>query len=160
MPRRKSVNMIRDVGVDPIHGMSNIQKFINIVMWRGKKNIARKIVYKAFDIIAKKQNKPKDEVIVMFNTAVANATPLIEVRARRMGGNVYQIPIEVSPIRGLSFAFKSLVKAAAARSGNCFEVKLAHEIMEACDNKGGAVKFKQEKHKIAEVNKAFSHLTW
>jgi small subunit ribosomal protein S7 len=160
MPRRKSVNMIRNVGVDPIHGVSNIQKFINIVMWRGKKNVARKIVYDAFDIISKKQNKSKDEVVALFNSAIVNVTPLIEVRARRMGGNVYQIPVEVSPIRGLSFAFKSLVKAAADRSGNCFSIKLAAEIMEAADNKGGAVKAKQEKHKVAEVNKAFSHLTW
>lgn len=160
MPRRKSVNMIRDVGVDPVHGMVNIQKFINIVMWRGKKNVARRIVYEAFDIIVKKYNKSQDDIVSIFNTAVANVTPLIEVRARRMGGSVYQVPVEVSGIRGLSFAFKSLIKAAASRHGGAFPHKLAAEIMEASENKGGAVKAKQEKHKMAEVNKAFSHLTW
>jgi small subunit ribosomal protein S7 len=160
MPRRKSVNIIRNVGVDPVYGLEHIQKFINIVMWRGKKNVARKIVYEAFNIIAKKQNKTSDEVIDIFNQAVVNSTPLIEVKARRLGGSVFQVPVEVVPMRGLSLAFKNIVNSAKGRSGNSFEIKLAAELLDAAENKGGAVKSKLEKHKMADANKAFSHLTW
>lgn len=160
MPRRKSVNIIRNVGVDPVYGLEHIQKFINIVMWRGKKNVARKIVYGAFDIIAKKQNKNTDEVIDIFNQAVTNATPLVEVKARRLGGSVFQVPVEVPNLRGLSLAFKSLINAAKSRSGNSFAFKLAAELLDAAENKGGAIKIKSEKHKMADANKAFSHLTW
>jgi small subunit ribosomal protein S7 len=160
MPRRKSVNIIRNVGVDPRYGMENIQKFINIVMFCGKKNTARRIVYGAFDIIAKKQNKNIDEVIEVFNQAVLNSTPMVEVKARRVGGSVFQVPVEVTTLRGRSLAFKNIISAAHARSGNCFDIKLASELLEASENRGGAVKSKLEKHKMADANKAFSHLTW
>jgi small subunit ribosomal protein S7 len=160
MPRRKSVNIIRNVGVDPRYGMETIQKFINIVMWCGKKNTARRIVYSAFDIIAKKQNKNSDEVIELFNQAVSNSAPMVEVKARRVGGSVFQVPVEVAVARGRSLAFKNLITAATARTGNSFDVKLAAELLEAAENRGGAVKSKLEKHKMAEANKAFSYLTW
>ena len=109
MPRRKSVNIIRNVGVDPRYGMETIQKFINIVMWCGKKNTARRVVYGAFDIVAKKQNKNPDEVIELFNQAVSNSTPMVEVKARRVGGSVFQVPVEVTILRGRSLAFKNII---------------------------------------------------
>lgn len=160
MPRRKSVNIIRNVGVDPRYGVEDIQKFINILMNCGKKNIARQIVYKAFDIIAKKQNKKSDEVVELFGQAVINVTPIVEVKARRVGGSVFQVPAEVTALRGRSLAFRSIIAAAQTRSGDCFEIKLAHELLEAAENRGGAVKAKADKHKMADANKAFSHLVW
>ena len=137
-----------------------MEKFINIVMWRGKKNTAKRVVYGAFDIIAKKINKQVQEVVSIFQQAVANVTPMVEVRARRVGGSVFQVPVEVNFLRGRSLAFKSIINAAKARNGNCFEIKLAMEILDAAENKGASVKSKLEKHKMADANKAFSHLTW
>jgi small subunit ribosomal protein S7 len=160
MPRRKSVNIVRNVGVDPRYGQENIQKFINTVMWRGKKNTARRIVYGAFDIIARKLNNNHDKVVELFNQAIVNITPLIEVRARRVGGSVYQVPLEVSPLRGRAVAFRNLINSSKERAGKSFSMKLANEIMEAYDNKGGAIKMKLDKHKMAEANRAFSHLVW
>lgn len=160
MPRRKSVNIIRNVGVDPRYGIEDIQKFINILMSRGKKNTARQIVYRAFDIIAKKQNKKNDEIIDIFNQAIVNATPVVEVKARRVGGSVFQIPTEVTALRGRSLAFRSIISSAKLRSGNCFEIKLAYEFIDAAENKGGSIKAKLERHKMADANKAFSHLVW
>jgi small subunit ribosomal protein S7 len=160
MPRRKSVNIVRNVGVDPRYGQENIQKFINTVMWRGKKNTARRIVYSAFDIIAKKLNNNHDKVVELFNQAIINITPLIEVRARRVGGSVYQVPLEVSPLRGRAVAFRNLINSSSERPGKNFSIKLAQELMEAYDNKGGAIKMKLDKHKMAEANRAFSHLVW
>lgn len=160
MPRRKSVNIIRNVGVDPRYGVEDIQKFINILMNCGKKNTARQITYKAFEIIAKKQSKKLDEVVDLFNQAVLNATPMVEVKARRVGGSIFQVPAEVVPLRGRSLAFRNIIAAAKSRSGNCFEIKLAYELIEAAENKGGSIKAKLEKHKMADANKAFSHLVW
>lgn len=160
MPRRKSVNIIRDVGVDPRYGMEDIQKFINIVMSCGKKNVARQVVYRAFDIIAKKQNRKSDEVVELFAQAVANVTPLVEVKARRVGGSVFQVPTEVASLRGRSLAFRNIITAASGRSGDCFEIKLAYELIDAAENRGGAVKSRADKHKMADANKAFSHLVW
>ena len=160
MPRRNSVNEIRNIGVDPLYGLESVQKFINVVMWRGKKNVARSIVYKSFDIIAQKMNKSNDEVVEIFLQAITNATPLVEVRARRVGGSVYQIPLEVPALRGRSLAFRNIIASAKARVGNSFQIKLAAELIDAAENRGGAVKLRLDKHKMAEANKAFSHLVW
>jgi small subunit ribosomal protein S7 len=160
MPRRKSVNIIREVGNDPLYDNENIQKFINVVMWRGKKSTARRMVYGAFDIIAKKMNADKEKIIEIFQKSIDNITPLIEVRARRIGGSVLQIPAEVRALRGRAIAFRSLIAAASSRSGKTFSERLAYEIVDAYDNKGGAIKAKIDKHKAAEANRAFSHLGW
>ena len=160
MPRRKSVNMIRNVGVDPRYGLESVQKFINVVMWRGKKNTARRVVYGAFDILAKKNSGNYEKAIEVFHKAILNCTPLIEVRARRVGGSVYQIPREVAELRGRALAFRSIIQASKQRSGENFSIRLADELLEACDNRGGAVKIRVEKHKMAEANRAFSHFAW
>jgi small subunit ribosomal protein S7 len=160
MPRRKSVNIIRDVGVDPIYGQELIQKFINVVMWKGKKDTARRIVYEAFSIIKTKFKLDDDVLIEMFDKAVKNSTPLVEVRARRVGGSVFQVPVEVTLLRGRTIAFRNIINASAERTGKSFSIKLAAELIDAIDNKGGAVKFKQDKHKMADANRAFSHLVW
>ena len=160
MPRRKSVNIIRDVGVDPRYGQEAIQKFINVVMWRGKKNTARRMVYGALDIIASKNGNIAERVVDVFNRAIANSTPLVEVRARRVGGSVYQVPLEVRTFRGRALAFRNIISASKDRSGKDFSIRLAAELIEAAENKGGAVKAKLDKHKMAEANRAFSHLVW
>jgi small subunit ribosomal protein S7 len=160
MPRRKSVNIIREVGTDPLYDQENIQKFINVVMWRGKKNTARRMVYGAFDIIKKRLKADSDLIVEMFNKAIYNSTPAIEVKARRVGGSVYQVPSEVRPLRGRALAFRGIISAAKTRDGKDFSIKLAAELMDAADNKGGAVKAKLDKHKMAESNRAFSHLVW
>lgn len=157
MPRRKSVNIIRDVGVDPRYGQEVIQKFINTVMSRGKKNIARALVYEAFDIIAKKMGNNIDKALDVFYKAVSNATPAVEVRAKRIGGSVYQIPREVQELRGRALAFRSIISSSTDRKGKAFSFRLADELYEASENRGGSVKIKLEKHKMAEANKAFAH---
>jgi len=160
MPRRKSVNIVRDVGVDPLYGKEFIQKFINVVMWRGKKNAARRLVYGAIKIIEKRLNGSAEKAVEVFDRALQNCIPLVEVRARRIGGGVYQIPVEVSKLRGRAIAIRSLVNAANEREGNDFSIKLANELSDAADGKGGAIKAKFDKHKQADANKTFSHLSW
>lgn len=157
MPRRKSVNIIRDVGVDPKFGLEIVQKFINTVMSRGKKNVARALVYGAFEIIAKKNGNNEEKAIDIFHRAVSNATPAVEVRAKRIGGSVYQIPREVQALRGRALAFRYIIAAAADKKGKTFSIRLADELIEASENRGGSVKNKLEKHKMAEANKAFAH---
>lgn len=162
MPRRKSVNIIRNVGVDPRFNSENIQKFINVVMWRGKKNTARRIVYDAFEIMSKKlpAAATPEGLAEVFDRAIANVIPAVEVRARRVGGSVYQVPVEVRALRGRALAFRSIMQAAKARSGKTYSDKLAAELIDAHENRGGAVKIKIDKHKMAEANRAFSHLVW
>jgi small subunit ribosomal protein S7 len=156
-PRRKSVNIVRDVGVDPRYGFESVQKFINVIMWRGKKNTARRMLYDALDIIAKKSSDSEEKMLEVFHKAVFNSTPIVEVRAKRIGGSVYQIPREVSENRGRSLAFRSIIAAATERKGKSFAIRLADELWEAAENKGGAVKIKLDKHKMADANKAFAH---
>jgi small subunit ribosomal protein S7 len=157
MPRRQSVNIIRDVGVDPRYGLEIIQKFINTVMSRGKKNTARALVYGAIEIITKKNGNDDERALDIFHRAIANATPAVEVRAKRIGGSVYQIPREVATLRGRALAFRSIITAAAEKKGKTFAIRLADELIEASENRGGSVKNKLEKHKMAEANKAFAH---
>lgn len=159
MARRKSVNFVRDVGVDPRFGLESIQKLINVVMWRGKKNAARKIVYDAMDIIAKKVGGD-EKAVDLYKKAIDQITPAIEVRPRRVGGSVYQIPKEVAPRRGRALAFRWLISNAASRPDKTMGVRLAYELMDAAEGRGGAVKKKIDIHKMAESNRAFSHYSW
>jgi small subunit ribosomal protein S7 len=160
MARRRSVNFIRDIGVDPRFGVESVQKFINVIMWRGKKNVARRIMYEAMDIIVKKNGGSSEKALSVFDKAIEQVTPIVEVRPRRVGGSVYQIPKEVPVRRGRSLAFRWLISSAAERSDKTMGVRLAQELMEAAEGRGGAAKKRADVHKMAESNRAFSHYAW
>jgi len=159
MPRRKSVNLIRDIGVDPLFGDLRVQKLINVVMKRGKKSIARSIVYDALGLIAKKQGGA-DKVLKVFHRAVEQVVPVVEVRARRVGGGVFQVPTQVREHRALSLAYRWLVSASAQRRDKTMGQRLGYELLEAYEGRGNAVKKKLDVHKMAEANRAFSHYAW
>lgn len=160
MPRRKKKDFTREIGVDPIYGSELIQKFINVVMWRGKKSTARKIVYDSLDVLAKKVNGDKDKALAYFNEAFKQLIPAVEVRSRRVGGSVYQIPREVAPKRARSLAMRWLLTASAARPDRTMGERLAKELMEAHEGRGNAIKKKLDVHRMAEANRAFSHYAW
>lgn len=160
MARRKSVNFIRVIGVDPRYNSETVQKLINVVMWRGKKNAARTIVYDAIDLLVKRTSGDADKALKMFSKAIENITPAIEVRPRRVGGSVYQIPMEVSAHRGRSLALRWLISAAAQRNDKTMGLRLGNEIMDAVEGRGVAVKKRQDVQKMAESNRAFSHYSW
>lgn len=160
MPRRKKEDLKRNIGVDPIYKSSLIQKLINVVMERGKKNIARKIVYDAIDALAKKTGGDKAKAVEFFIKAFEQVVPSVEVRPRRVGGSVYQIPMEVASARGNALAMRWIVKAAASRPDKTMGLRLAHELMDAYEGRGGAIKKKIEVHRMAESNRAFSHYSW
>lgn len=134
---------------DPVVG-----RFINTIMQCGKKNLARRIVYNAFDIITQKTQEPGIEV---FKKAISNVAPVVEVRGKRIGGATYQIPMEVRADRRIALALRWMKEFARKRSGRTMSEKLAAELIDAANNQGGAVKKKEEVHKMAEANKAFSH---
>lgn len=160
MPRRKRENQKRIVGVDAIYGSELVQKLINVVMWRGKKNAARTIVYDALDILTKKAQGDKARALDMFNRAMNNLMPAVEVRARRVGGSVYQIPREVAPERARALAIRWLIGAAKTRSGETMGIRIAHELLDINEGRGSAIKKKADVHKMAESNRAFSHYAW
>ena len=160
MARRKQVTLIRDIGVDPRYGSDVIQKLINIVMERGKKGAARTIVYDALDVLSKKVHGDKDKALQLFNKAMENITPLMEVRPRRVGGSVYQIPVEVPSRRGKSLAMRWLIKSASVRGDKTMGLRMANELLEAAEGRGNAVKMRIDAHKAAESNRAFAHYAW
>jgi small subunit ribosomal protein S7 len=160
MPRRKSVGFIRDIGVDPRYNSELIQKLINIVMWRGKKNAARDIVYDALDVLEKKTGGDKQKALDLFLKAFDNIVPKIEVRPRRVGGSVYQIPVAVQPRRARALGLRWLVTAAASRNEKTMGLRLGRELLEAYENRGAAVKKRSDVHRMAEANRAFSHYAW
>lgn len=160
MPRRKSVNLIRVIGQDARYNSDVVQKLINVVMWRGKKNAARKIVYDALDVINKKTGGDRDKGLAYFLKALDQIIPAVEVRPRRVGGSVYQIPMEVQTHRGRALAMRWLINAAAARPDKTMGLRLAHELLEAHEGRGAAVKKRIDVHKMAESNRAFAHYAW
>jgi small subunit ribosomal protein S7 len=160
MPRRKSVNLIRDIGVDPRFKSFLVQKFINILMERGKKNVARAIIYEAFDIINKKLNGDDKKGFALFEKALGQVKPYVEVKSRRVGGGVYQIPIEVRSNRALALAYRWIIDAAASRSDKTMGKRLAAELMDAAQGHGNSIKKKNDVHRMAEANRAFSHYAW
>jgi small subunit ribosomal protein S7 len=160
MPRRKKVLSKRDIGVDPRFHSSLVQKFINILMERGKKSTARSIVYEALDLLAKKVGGDEKKAYMMFEKALDQLKPFVEVRSRRVGGGVYQIPTEVRPERQLSLSFRWLIAAAHERSDETMGKRLASEIIDAIDGHGNAMKKKNDVHRMAEANRAFSHYAW
>ena len=141
---------------DSEYNSEAISRFINTVMWDGKKDTARKIVYDALEIIKKDEKDP----IETFETAIRNVSPLMEVRSRRVGGANYQVPREVPQQRRVSLAYRWLINAARSGKGKPMADKLAHEIMLAVNNEGAAIKKKEEMHRMADANKAFAHFAW
>jgi small subunit ribosomal protein S7 len=159
MPRKKKELVKRVIGVDPVYQSELVQRFINSVMRCGKKNVARKIVYEALEMLEKKYGTQEKALSVMHK-AYNNIMPIIEVRSRRVGGSVYQIPREVDEGRGRSLALRWLIEAAAERSDKSMGLRIGNEIMDAIEERGGAFKKKLDVHKMAEANRAFSHFAW
>ena len=156
MPRKGPVTK-RDVLPDPVYGSKVVTRFINKVMLDGKKGIAEGIVYDAFDIIRSKTGKDPLEV---FEQALENVMPVLEVRARRVGGANYQVPVEVRSDRRLTLGIRWMVGYARQRSERTMRERVAGELMDAANNTGAAIKKKEETHKMAEANKAFAHYRW
>lgn len=156
MPRRGAISK-RDVLPDPVYGSSVLTKLINKVMLDGEKSIAETICYGAFEEVKEKTGKNPLEV---FEQAMKNIIPIVETRPRRVGGANYQVPVEVRPDRKYTLAIRWLVNFARQRSGHTMQEKLAGEIMDAANGVGGAVKKKEETHRMAEANKAFAHYRW
>ena len=160
MPRRKSVNFKRDVGIDSRFKSNLVQKLINVVMESGKKNIARTIVYEAFDVISRKTDGDERKAYQLFERAIDKVKPAVEVKSRRVGGGVYQIPVEVRFDRALALTYRWLINSAAERNDKTMGKRLAAEILEASEGRGNAMKKKLEMHRMAEANRAFSHYAW
>ena len=156
MPRRGNVPK-REILPDPIYNSVLVTKLVNSIMLDGKKGVAQKVVYGAFDIVQKKTGKDALEV---FHAAMENIMPSLEVKARRVGGATYQVPIEVRPERRQTLGLRWLTNYARARSEKTMKERLAGEIMDAANNLGSAVKKREDTHKMAESNKAFAHYRW
>ncbi|HLS88343.1 MAG TPA: 30S ribosomal protein S7 [Sphingobacteriaceae bacterium] len=156
MPRRGSAER-RRVEPDPVYGNEMVARFINKLMQDGKKGLAQKIFYTALDQVAAKTGR---DALSTFEQAVKNTMPVLEVRPRRVGGSTYQVPMEVRPRRRMSLALRWLVEAARTRSERTMVDRLAAEIIEAAGGTGGAVRRKEEIHRMAEANRAFAHYRW
>ncbi len=156
MPRRSFIAK-REVLADPVYNSTVVTRLINNIMLDGKKGTAQKIVYGAFDIIKEKTGK---EPLEVFNEAMANIMPVLEVKARRVGGATYQVPIEVRPERRQTLGLRWLTTYSRARGERTMRERLAGEIMDAVNNAGASVKKKEDTHKMAEANKAFAHYRW
>ncbi len=156
MARRKKV-VKRIPPPDPVYNNTQVAKFINNVMQKGKKTVARKIVYGAFDVIKEKTKKDPVEV---FEQAIKNASPLLEIKPKRVGGATYQVPREVRGDRKITLASRWIIEAARSGKGKKMAEKLAEELMAAAKNEGAAVRKKETTHKMAEANRAFAHFAW
>lgn len=156
MPRRSGVPA-RDVLPDPMYNSKIITKFVNQIMMDGKKGIAQNIVYGAFDIIS---NKLGVNAVDVFNKALDNVMPVLEVKARRVGGSTYQVPMEIRPARRQTLAIRWIVLFATKRGEKTMVERIAAELMDAYNNTGNSVKKKEDMHRMAEANKAFAHYRW
>jgi len=156
MPRRRVISR-RQVLPDPKFGSDLLAKFINMLMEDGKKSVAERIIYGALDQVADKKG---GEPLELLGQAMENVRPAVEVKSRRVGGATYQIPVEVRPTRRSSLAMRWLIDAARKRSEKSMALRLAGELMDAADSRGTAVKKKEDTHRMAEANKAFSHYRW
>ena len=155
MRRKRSVE--RDIAPDLKHSNTLVAKLINYVMKQGKKSVAEKVVYGAFDIVAKETG---EDALVVFQRALTNASPLLEIKARRIGGATYQVPREVNPKRRVSLGLRWIIGSARGKTGKPMASKLAEEIILAAKNEGTAIKRKADMHRMAEANKAFAHFAW
>ena len=156
MPRRGRISK-RDVLPDPLYGSKLVTKLVNNIMYDGKKGVAQKIVYEAFDIV---KEKTGNDPLEMFEKALENIMPTLECKTRRIGGANYQVPLEVSPARRETLGLRWLTTYARGRNERTMREKLAGEIMDAANNTGNAVKKREDTHKMAESNKAFAHFRW
>ena len=156
MPRRREVPK-RDILPDPKFGSVELAKFMNVVMLSGKKAVAERIIYGALDQVQTKTGKDPIEV---FNLAINNIKPVVEVKSRRVGGANYQVPVEVRPVRRLALAMRWLREAAKKRGEKSMDLRLAGELLDAAEGRGAAMKKRDDTHKMAEANKAFSHFRW
>ncbi|MEY3740196.1 MAG: hypothetical protein RLZZ192_872 [Pseudomonadota bacterium] len=156
MPRRREVPK-RDILPDPKFGSVELAKFMNVVMLSGKKAVAERIIYGALDQVQTKTGKDPIEV---FNLAINNIKPIVEVKSRRVGGANYQVPVEVRPVRRLALAMRWLREAAKKRGEKSMDLRLAGELLDAVEGRGAAMKKREDTHKMAEANKAFSHFRW
>lgn len=156
--RRKKTSLVREVSLDPMFKDSVVSKFINKLMWDGHKEKARSILYQSFEEI--KKTESKEEPLSVFKTAIANCKPSLEVRSRRVGGATYQVPVDVRPSRKLALAMNWIIENSRSRKGKPMFVRLANELMDAYNNRGNSVKKKEDVHRMAESNRAFSHYNW
>jgi small subunit ribosomal protein S7 len=156
MPRRAKVQR-REILPDPKYGSELVTRFVNKVMERGKKGTAERIVYDAFEIVEERMGRNALEI---FQGALHNATPIIEVKPRRVGGATYQVPVQIEGTRRLSLAIRWMLASARARNGRTMSEKLAAELMDAFNNTGATIKRREDTHRMAEANKAFAHYRW
>ncbi len=155
---RRKVKNRKIVKPDFVYNSQKLEKFINCVMWSGKKETSRKIIYRAFEVIKEKTGNPNP--LEVFDLAIKNAGPLVEVRSKRIGGANYQVPKEVRPERRLALAMRSIREVARRGKGRAMYLKLADELIAASKNEGTAIKKKEDTHRMAEANKAFAHFAW
>ena len=155
MRRRRSE--IRETIPDPLYNDLMVTRLINSIMWDGKKAVAQKVVYGAFDVIREKTGK---EPLEVFKKAMDNIQPIVEVKPRRVGGATYQVPIEVTERRKASLGIRWLIKASRSKKGRPMKTRLSEEILAAYENTGNAVKKREDTHKMAEANRAFAHFKW
>lgn len=153
--KRKAIK--REIKEDPVYKDKRVTKFINHIMWDGKKSVARQAFYDAMDIVRERTKKDSLEV---FNQAMENVMPILEVKSRRVGGASYQVPIEVSPQRRVTLAMRWIINYTRSKTGKPFSEKLAAELIDASQGVGSSVKKKEDTHKMAEANKAFAHYRW
>ncbi|MEX1062857.1 MAG: 30S ribosomal protein S7 [Balneolaceae bacterium] len=151
---RRRTAEIRDVQPDPVFQDKLVTRFVNSLMRDGKKNVARKILYQAFEII---EEKTGETPIDVFKNALSNTTPVVEVRSRRVGGATYQVPIEVRAGRGTALSIRWIINATRSRNDKSMALRLSRELMDAANSEGGAIRKKDEAHRMAEANKAFAH---
>jgi len=156
MPRRREVPK-RETLPDPLFSSTLITKFINCMMEKGKKSVSEGIFYGALDVV---KDRAKDDAVKVFKKALDNVKPVLEVKSRRVGGATYQVPIEVSQDRRTSLAIRWIISNARSRSEKTMKEKLAGEILDASNNRGGAIKKREDTHRMAEANKAFAHYRW
>ena len=156
MPRKGTVER-REIGPDPVYVNSLVQKLINCVMLQGKRSVAQKIVYHAFELIKQRAN---DDPLKVFKKAVDNVKPALEVKSRRVGGANYQVPVEVNRNRQTSLSLRWIIGYARERGEKSMVERLAAELLDAANNRGGAIKKRDDTHRMAEANKAFAHYRW
>lgn len=157
---RRSQAPKRELLPDPKHGSQRLTKFINMIMKDGKKSVAENIVYDALEAIAAKGGTDENQAVEVLTTALDNIKPSVEVKSRRVGGATYQVPIEVRPARRETLAMRWVIDAARSRGEKSMAQRLANELMDAADNRGSAVKKREDTHRMADANKAFSHYRW
>jgi small subunit ribosomal protein S7 len=157
---RRAQAPVRTILPDPKFGSDMLAKFMNMVMERGKKSVAEKIVYGAIDRISERTNRPADQALQVLQTALDNVKPMVEVKSRRVGGATYQVPVEVRASRRQTLAMRWVIESARARSEKSMAQRLANELLEASENRGAAVRKREDTHRMAEANKAFAHYRW